>query len=113
VFVILQTATKAAIIGSQAAIAVGAVLAITSLIGGTESSASMNPWRTLGPAIINNAPDMRHSLWIFIVGPLLGSILAFMAVTLVQGLARKTNEITSAYGGAQNDDIDKPKNEIP
>jgi aquaporin Z len=109
VFVILQTATKAASIGSQAAIAVGSVLAVTSLIGGAESSASMNPWRTLGPAIINNGPDMRHSLWVFILGPLVGSLVAFAAVTLVQGFGRKTNELTSAYGEALNDDIDKPK----
>jgi aquaporin Z len=110
VFVILQTATKAAIIGSQAAIAVGAVLAVESLIGGTESTASMNPWRTLGPSIINNSPDDRRSLWVFIVGPLLGSLLAFIAVSLVQGFGTKKNEITSAHGEALNgepDDADR------
>jgi aquaporin Z len=110
VFVILQTATKSAIIGSQAAIAVGAALAVDSLIGGTKSTASMNPWRTLGPSIINNSPDDRHSLWIFIVGPLLGSLLAYMAVSLVQGFGPKVNEITSAHGEALNaepDDADR------
>jgi aquaporin Z len=110
VFVILQTATKSAIIGSQAAIAVGAVMAVESLIGGTESTASMNPWRTLGPSIINNSPDNRHSLWIFIVGPLLGSLLAYMAVGLVQGFTRTINEMSSAHGEALNaepDDADR------
>jgi len=110
VFVILQTATKSAIIGSQAAIAVGAIMAVDSLIGGTKSTASMNPWRTLGPSIINNSPDDRHSLWIFIVGPLLGSLLAYMAVSFVQGFGPKKNEISSAYGEALNaepDDADR------
>ena len=102
VFVILQTATKAAVIGSQAAIAVGSVLAVESLIGGPKSTASMNPWRSLGPAIINNAPDERHSLWIYIAGPLLGSFLAYLAVSLVQGFGTKKNEITSAHGEALN-----------
>jgi aquaporin Z len=106
VFVILQTATKSAVIGSQAAIAVGGVLAVDSLIGGPESTASMNPWRTLGPSIINNSPDDRHSLWIFIVGPLVGSLLAYLVVSLVKGFGTTENEITSAHGEALNNEPD-------
>ena len=109
VFVVLQTATKSAIIGSQAAIAVGSTLIVTSLIGGSQSSASMNPWRTLGPAIINNSPDDRHSLWVFIIGPFVGSLAAFLAVSFVQGLSRQTNEITSASGDALNDELDSAR----
>ena len=114
VFVILQTATKAAIIGSQAAIAVGSVLAVLSLIGGPESTASMNPFRTLGPSIVNNSPDDRHSLWIYMVGPLLGALVAYLVVSLIQGFGPKLNEITSAHGEALNgepvaDDVDSSR----
>lgn len=110
VFTILQTATKSAIIGSQAAIAVGSVLAITSLISGTNSTGSMNPWRTLGPAVVNNSPDNRHSLWIHIVGPLLGSLLSYVAASFVQGFRRQIDEVSAAFGQALNaapDDADR------
>ncbi|CAF1077990.1 unnamed protein product [Didymodactylos carnosus] len=109
-FVILQTATKANIIGSQAAIAVGAVAAFDSLLGGYYSTSSMNPFRTLGPSIINNSTDNRHSLWIYIVGPFLGGLLAWVVVSLLQGyLPKSKNEIISAHGEELNnvpDEID-------
>jgi aquaporin Z len=103
-FVVLQTATKASIIGSQAAISVGAVLAAAAQIGASKSTASMNPFRTLGPSIINNSPDNRHSLWIYIVGPLLGTLVAYLVVSLIQGFGTKRNEITSAHGAELNNE---------
>ena len=110
VFTVLQTATKSAIIGSQAAIAVGSVLAVTSLISGKNSTGSMNPWRTLGPSIINNSPDNRRSLWIHIVGPILGSFLSYFAASFVQGFRRQVDEVSAAFGQALNaapDDADR------
>ncbi|CAF1502726.1 unnamed protein product [Didymodactylos carnosus] len=67
----------------------------------------MNPFRTLGPSIINNSNDNRHSLWVYIVGPLLGSILAYLAVSGIQGFGTKTNEITSAHGEQLNNEPDE------
>ncbi len=103
-FVVLQTATKASIIGSQAAISVGAVIAAAAQIGASKSTSSMNPFRTLGPSIINNSPDNRHSLWIYIAGPLLGTLVAYLVVSLIQGFGTKKNEITSAHGEQLNNE---------
>jgi aquaporin Z len=103
-FVVLQTATKASIIGSQAAISVGAVIAAAAQIGASKSTSSMNPFRTLGPSIINNSPDNRHSLWIYIVGPLLGTLVAYLVVSLIQGFGTQRNEITSAHGSKLNNE---------
>ncbi len=101
---VLQTATKASIIGSQAAISVGAVFAVTSQIVQPKSLPSMNPFRTLGPSIINNSPDDRHSLWIYIAGPLLGTLVAYLVVSLIQGFGTKRNEITLAHGSQLNNE---------
>jgi aquaporin Z len=111
--VVLQTATKASVIGSQAAISVGAVVAATSQIGESKSTSSLNPFRTLGPSIINNSPDDRHSLWIYIAGPLIGTLVAYFVVSLIQGFGTKTNEITAAHGAQLNKEPVKiePKNE--
>ena len=102
IFVVLQTATEAAIIGAQAALSEGAVLIATSQIGASKSSSSLNPFRTLGPSIINNSPDDRHSLWIYIAGPLVGSLVAYVVVGLMRGFHRQQNELTSAHGARLN-----------
>jgi MIP family channel proteins len=103
-FVVLQTATKSSVIGSQAAISVGAVIAAAAQIGASKSTSSLNPFRTLGPSIVNNSPDDRHSLWIYMVGPLLGTLVAYLIVSLIQGFGPKTNEITSAHGEKLNNE---------
>jgi glycerol uptake facilitator-like aquaporin len=107
-FVVLQTATKDSVIGSQAAISVGAVLAVAGEIGASKSTASLNPFRTLGPSIINNSPDDRRSLWIYIAGPLLGSFVAYLIVGLIQGFGAQTNELTSAHGEQLNNEPVEP-----
>ncbi|CAF1412619.1 unnamed protein product [Didymodactylos carnosus] len=102
--VVLQTAHRGEIIGSQAAIAVSAVIIFNVLIGSTTSSASMNPFRTLGPALINSSSDGNRSLWIFIIGPLVGGVLALIVVGLLNGFrTKKRSEFKMAQGG-DNDD---------
>ncbi|CAF0760124.1 unnamed protein product [Adineta steineri] len=102
-FVILQTATKAQLIGSEAALAVGAVIAFDCLVGGSTSTASMNPFRTLGPALINSSTDSNASLWIYIAGPLIGALIAVLVVSLLQGFTPKTKEeLMGAHGEEHN-----------
>jgi aquaporin Z len=102
-FVILQTATKAQIIGSEAALAVGAVIAFDCLVGGSTSGSSMNPFRTLGPALINSSTDNNASLWIYIAGPLIGALIATVVVGLLQGFTPKTKEeMVGAHGEEHN-----------
>ena len=45
------------------------------MIGGPISSASLNPARSIAPALLSGGASLNQ-LWMFIVGPLLGSILA-------------------------------------
>jgi len=71
-FVILNC-SKNAEIKTFTAIAVGAVVFIEALVGGGISGASMNPSRSIGPAIISG--DFE-SLYIYIIYPVIGAILA-------------------------------------
>lgn len=65
--------------GQFAAIAVGAVIIIDILVGGAISGASMNPARSLGPALVRG--NMEH-FWLYIAGPVSGAILGAFLYTV-------------------------------
>ncbi len=72
-FVVLRVSTGAKEKGITAGIAVGAVIALAALFGGPISGASMNPARSLAPAVVSGQLD---ALWIYIAAPILGALLA-------------------------------------
>jgi len=74
--VILNVSTGANEKGITAGIAVGSVIAVEAMFAGPISGASMNPARSLAPAIVSG--HVEH-LWIYIAGPLLGALLAIPA----------------------------------
>jgi aquaporin Z len=96
VSIILNTATGARSIGHNAAIAVGATVALLGLFASPISGASMNPARTLGPDIV--ASDY-NGWWIYIAGPLIGACIAVAIINAVRGLPDK-DERVAAEGGA-------------
>jgi MIP family channel proteins len=59
--------------GNAAGAAIGLVLTADILMGGSLTGGSMNPARTLGPALATG--DLSY-LWIYIVGPAVGAIAA-------------------------------------
>lgn len=89
VLVILGTAEEAGSVGPNAAIAVGGTLALCGLFAGDASGASLNPARSIGPALLSGTwPD----LWVYIVGPLLGAAIAVALDTVVHGAHRPTHQ---------------------
>jgi aquaporin Z len=70
---ILGTASGARNIGSNAAIAVGAYIALAGLWAAPISGASMNPVRSFAPDLIRG--DL-NTTWIYVVGPVLGAMIA-------------------------------------
>jgi len=73
VTVILATAANFRIVGHNAALAVAGTIMLCGLFAGPISGASMNPARSLGPALVSGS---LSSQWIYIVGPVAGSVLA-------------------------------------
>ena len=69
-FVILSVSTGPKEKGVMAGIAVGAVIALEALFAGPISGASMNPARSLAPALVSWHLDY---LWIYLVAPALGA----------------------------------------
>jgi aquaporin Z len=79
-FVILSVSTGAKEKGLMAGVAVGAVIAFEALFAGPISGASMNPARSLAPALVSGN---LASLWIYLSAPVLGASLAVLSCRLV------------------------------
>jgi aquaporin NIP len=81
-FVIVAVATDARAVGEAAAIAIGGTIAFASLAGGPVSGASLNPARSLGPALVSGTTD---ALWIYLSAPFVGAAAGGLAYQLVRG----------------------------
>jgi aquaporin Z len=80
--VILGTATNHKLTGHNAAIAVGGTIALAGLFAAPISGASMNPFRSLGPYLVSG---QLAEAWIYLVGPLVGTLLAVAVAWLLRG----------------------------
>ncbi len=80
-FVILNVSTGAKEKGVTAALAIGGVVAFEATFAGPICGASMNPARSIGPALFSG--DLAH-LWLYIVATTLGAILAVYSCRLIQ-----------------------------
>jgi aquaporin Z len=82
VSVILGTATHHAVVGRNAAIAVGGTVALCGLFARPISGASMNPARSLGPALVSG---QLAGWWIYVLGPFAGALVAVLLARLIHG----------------------------
>jgi aquaporin NIP len=80
-FVIVAVATDTRAVGEAAAIAIGATVGLDAMFGGPITGASMNPARSLGPAIA--AGDLA-SVWVYLTAPFLGAVAAAAAYRLLR-----------------------------
>jgi aquaporin NIP len=69
--VILGVSTGSKEKGVLAGIAIGSVIALEALFAGPVCGASMNPIRSIAPAVVSGVTD---HLWLYIVAPILGAI---------------------------------------
>ena len=79
--VIINVSTGSKEIGVVAGIAIGSVVLLEAMFAGPITNASMNPARTLGPAIVSG--NLTH-LWMYITAPILGALLAVVSCKLVK-----------------------------
>ena len=83
-FVITSVATDTRAVGQAAAIAIGGTIGLEALFAGPISGASMNPARSLAPAIVSWTWSDQ---WLYVVGPALGAVIGVLAYQAVRGNA--------------------------
>ena len=79
--VIMAVATDTRAVGEAAAIAIGGTVGLDAMFGGPISGASMNPARSIGPAL---ASGDLHALWLYIVAPLVGATIGALVYQFVR-----------------------------
>jgi MIP family channel proteins len=80
--VIMHVSTGAKELGVIAGIAIGGTVFVEALFAGPISGASMNPARSLGPALVS---DNLSTLWLYLVAPIVGAIMAIGICRMIKG----------------------------
>ena len=93
--VVLGTASGAQQVGPLAAIGVGSYIALAGLMGAPVSGASMNPARSLGPALV-----LGHwtSWWAYLVGPVAAGPIAVAFALVLRGRGGGRSGTAAAQG---------------
>lgn len=73
--VIISVATDSRAAGQFAGVAIGLCVVVLVWIGGPLTGGSMNPARSLGPALISGGPALSNC-WLYLLAPCLGASLA-------------------------------------
>jgi len=94
VMVIIGTADAEAVVGKNAALAVGLTVALCGLFSNPMTGASMNPARSFGPQLLGG---MLNVSWIYFLGPLVGAVAACGVSYLLFGAPRES-EHDAAHG---------------
>src|SRR5580658_550593 len=95
VSVIQGTASGAQQLGGLAALGVGSYIALAGLWGSPVSGASMNPARSLGPALVLND---WSSWWAYLVGPIVGGAIAVGISHVLRGRGGGASGTQAATG---------------
>ncbi|KAL6574132.1 Aquaporin NIP1-1 [Orobanche hederae] len=90
-FVISGVATDNRAIGELAGIAVGATVLLNVMFAGPISGASMNPARSLGPAIVSSR---YRGIWIYLLGPTAGAVTGAWVYNIIRLTDKPLREIT-------------------
>jgi aquaporin NIP len=80
-FVIMSVATDTRAVGEAAAIAIGGTVGLDAMFGGPITGASMNPARSIGPALVSGN---LHALWLYVVAPAVGAAIGALAYQFVR-----------------------------
>jgi aquaporin NIP len=80
-FVIMAVATDVRAVGQAAALAIGGTVGLEAMFAGPISGASMNPARSLAPALVSGTWDHQ---WLYVAAPVLGALVGALLYTLLR-----------------------------
>lgn len=78
---IINVSTGSKEVGVVAGIAIGGVVLLEAMFAGPVTNASMNPARSIAPAIVSG--NLQH-LWLYILAPIIGALIAISTCKLVK-----------------------------
>jgi MIP family channel proteins len=93
--VIISVATDRRVSGTVPGLAIGLTVVLDVLIGGPVTGGSMNPARSLGPALFAGGAALSH-YWVYVLGPIIGAVIA---ARLFEGLRLHPGEAKNAPDG--------------
>ncbi len=82
--VIIAVATDKRVAGAVPGLAIGLTVVFDVMIGGAVTGGSMNPARSLGPALFGS-PAALSNYWVYVVGPALGAVVAARLYEFIRG----------------------------
>ncbi|KAI4298179.1 hypothetical protein L6164_031769 [Bauhinia variegata] len=92
-FVISGVATDNRAIGELAGLAVGSTVLLNVMFAAPISGASMNPARSLGPAIVSHE---YRGIWIYMVSTILGAVAGAWVYNIIRYTDKPLREITKS-----------------
>ncbi|XP_052197602.1 probable aquaporin NIP-type [Diospyros lotus] len=93
-FVISGVSTENTAVGDLAGVAIGMTIMLNVLVAGPVSGASMNPARSIGPAIVKS---VYKGLWVYILGPVIGTLAGRFAYNLIKLTDTPMRELTKSF----------------
>jgi aquaporin NIP len=107
-FVTSAVATDSKAVGELAGVAVGSAVCITSILAGPVSGGSMNPARTIGPAI---ASSYYKGIWVYVVGPVTGTLMAALSYRFIRDHDMSQRSLSFKLHPIENIDSQVPNND--
>ena len=75
-------------LGKLTGVAIGGIIALDILFFGLVSGASMNPFRSLAPAVVSG---VTHDLWLYLTTPFIGTIIVALIYKALSGRTKTTS----------------------
>jgi len=83
-FVIISVATDTRAVGVMAGAAIGLTVSLGAVLGGSITGGSMNPARSLGPALFQSELSSIH---LYFIGPVIGAVLAALTYEMIRRMS--------------------------
>lgn len=101
VFVVHGAATDKRSPAAAAGLAIGGTLLVIQIVGGPVSGASVNPARSLAPAIVSGT---FGDLWIYLIAPFIGAVIGALGYEFIRGqddtaISAREGETTEPHRG--------------